>query len=145
MISETKTNSKKGGKLLKEDYNIFEETRVKTENHHLYKWGIVVGIRKDLQISQQVTHSHPALTGRVVAIDIVLGTSNGRGFIHHFIETYAPWNSGGTDSDFWTQITHICRQSSHSWTLAGDVNTMVSTFECPSGGQDAISTISLSV
>ena len=137
VISETKTNSKMGSKLLKEDYNIFEETGVKTENHHLYKWGIVVGVRKDLQVSQQVPLSHPALNGRVIAIDVVLGTSNGQGFIHRFIGTYAPWNPGGTDSDFWTQVTCACRQSPHSWTLAGDVNATISTLERPSGGQDA--------
>ena len=137
VISETKTNSKMGSKLLREDYNIFEETGVKTENHHLYKWGIVVGVRKDLQVSQQVPLSHPALNGRVIAIDVVLGTSNGQGFIHRFIGTYAPWNPGGTDSDFWTQVTCACQQSPHSWTLAGDVNTTISTLERPSGGQDA--------
>jgi hypothetical protein len=63
VISETKTNSKMGGKLLKDDYNIFEGTRVKTDNHHLYKWGIVVSVHKDLQISQQITLTHFALTG----------------------------------------------------------------------------------
>src|SRR6202453_4353367 len=74
VISETKTNSKMGGKLPRDDYNIFEETGVKTNNHHLYKWGIVVGVRKDLQISQQIILSHPALTGRAIAIDLVLVT-----------------------------------------------------------------------
>ena len=52
VISKTKTNSKMGGKLLRDDYNIFEETGVKTKNHHLYKWGIMVGVHKDLQILQ---------------------------------------------------------------------------------------------
>ena len=47
-ISKMKTNSKMGNKLLKDDYNIFKKTGVKTDNHHLYKWGIVVGIQKDL-------------------------------------------------------------------------------------------------
>ena len=137
VISETKTNSNMGSKLLKNDYNIFEETGVKTDNHHLYKWGIVVGVRKDLQISQKIPLSHSALAGRAIAIDIVLGTSNGRGFIHRFIGTYAPWNPGGTDNEFWPQITSICRQSPYSWTLAGDVNATVSVLERPSGGQDA--------
>jgi hypothetical protein len=137
VISETKTNSKMGGKLPRDDYNIFEETGVKTDNHHLYKWGIVVGVRKDLQISQQVTLSHSALTGRTIAIDLVLGTEIGKGFIHRFIGTYAPWNPGGADNSFWTQITQICRHSPHSWTLAGDVNATVSALERPTGGLDA--------
>ena len=52
-----------GSKLPRDDYNIFEETGVKTDNHHLYKWGMVVGVCKDLQISQQVPLSCVALTG----------------------------------------------------------------------------------
>jgi hypothetical protein len=137
VISETKTNSNMGSKLLKNDYNIFEETGVKTDNHHLYKWGIVVGIRKDLQISQKIQLSHSALTGRVIAIDIILGTSNGWGFIHCFIGTYTLWNPGGTDNEFWSEITFICHQSPYSWTLACDVNTIVFTLEHHLGGQDA--------
>ena len=82
VISETKTNLEMGSKLPKDGYNIFEETGVKTNNHHLYKWGIVVGVRKDLQISQQITLSHSVLMGRAIAIDFVLGTSQGHGFIH---------------------------------------------------------------
>ena len=52
VISETKTNSRMGNKLPIRDYNIFEETGVKTKNHHLYKWGLIIRIRKDLQIAQ---------------------------------------------------------------------------------------------
>ena len=63
IISNMKTNSKMGGKLPRDDYNIFEGTGVKTDNYHLYKWGIMVGVCKDLQISQQVPLSHMALTG----------------------------------------------------------------------------------
>ena len=137
VISETKTNSRMGSKLPTRDYNIFEETAVKTDNHHLYKWGMVVGIRKDLQIAQRVFLSHSALLGRVIAVDFVLGTSHGRGFVHRFIGAYAPWNPGGSDSEFWNQVSNICLQSQHSWTLAGDVNATVSTLERASGGQDA--------
>jgi hypothetical protein len=39
VISETKTNSKMGDKLPKSDYNIFEETGVKTDNHHFINGG----------------------------------------------------------------------------------------------------------
>jgi hypothetical protein len=125
-----------GSKLLKDDYDIFEETKVKTDNHHLYKWGIVVGIHKDLQISQQITLTHSALTGQAITIDFVLGMSMGQGFLHCFIGTYAPWNPGGMHNKFWTQITSICQQSPYSWTLAGDVNATVSIFERPNSGQD---------
>jgi len=136
VISKTKTNSRMGSKLPIHDYNIFEETGVKTDNHHLYKWGVIVRIQKDLQIVQQVSLSHPALLGRVIAIDLVLSTSQGHGFVHRFIGTYAPWNLGGSDNDFWSQVSNICLQSQYSWTLAGDVNTTVSILEHASGGLD---------
>ena len=70
-----------GSKLPIRDYNIFEETGVKTDNHHLYKWGVIVGVRKDLQIVQQISLSHPALRGRTIAIDLVLSTSQGHGLV----------------------------------------------------------------
>ena len=136
VISKTKTNSKMGGKLPRDNYNMFEETGVKTDNHHLYEWGIMVSVHKDLQILQQVPLSHVAITGQTIAIDLVIETLTGKGFIHHFIGMYTPWNPGGTDNGFWTQLTQICQQSPHSWMLAGNVNTTVSTFELPTGGQD---------
>lgn len=61
VISEIKTNLKMDGKLPKDAYNIFEGTSIKTDNHHLYKWGIVVGVQKDLQIVQHIALSHSAL------------------------------------------------------------------------------------
>jgi hypothetical protein len=60
--------------------------------------GIVVGIRKYLQISQQVAISHSALAGQAIAVDFVLGTSSGRGFIHRFVGVYTLWNPGSTIS-----------------------------------------------
>lgn len=44
VISETKTHDKVGKKLDTNDYSFVEETGVKMNNHHLYKWGVVVGI-----------------------------------------------------------------------------------------------------
>jgi hypothetical protein len=58
-------------------------------------------------------------------IDIVLGTSSGKGFIHRVIGAYAPWNPGIDDSDFWAQVMMLCRGSQYSWTLAGDLNAIV--------------------
>jgi hypothetical protein len=96
------------------NYNIFEETAVKTDNHHLYKWGVIVGIQKDLQIAQQVSLSHSTLLGKVIVVDFVLGTSHGHGFVHCFIGAYAPWNPGSSDNEFWNQVSNICLQSQHS-------------------------------
>ena len=76
-ISETKTSDKVGNKLRIDDYNFFEETGVKMDNHHLYKWGMVVGIRRDIQVAQRV-QVPKTLEGRVVALDLVIGTNAGK-------------------------------------------------------------------
>ena len=135
---ETMTNSKMGNKLLKDDSNIFEETGVKIKNHHLYKWGIIVGICKDLQISQQIALNHSACKDKWLQLTSSEAPHSVKDLcIHCFIGTYAPWNPGITDNDFWAQVTFICQQSPYSWTLAGNVNAMVLMLEHLTGGQDA--------
>jgi hypothetical protein len=96
-----------------------------------------VGICSDIQVLQPISISQSSLNGCVVIVDIVLGTTAGCGFIHRIIGAYAPWNPSVDDGDFWLQITKICRDSQHSWTLAGDLNATISAIECPSGGSDA--------
>jgi hypothetical protein len=137
-ISETKTSDKVGNKLQTDDYNFFEETGIKMENHHLYKWGIVVGIRKDIQVAQRLQVTK-ALEGRVVALDLVIGTDAGKGFIHRFVGVYAPWNPGleNSETSFWSEVAKICNGAAFSWSMAGDLNATVSTTECASGGVDA--------
>jgi hypothetical protein len=108
VISETKTSAKMGSKLSSIGYNVYEETGIRCMNHHISKWGIIVGIRSDIQIYQPVGITHASLNGRVVAIDIVLGTTTGKGFIHRIIGAYAPWNPGVDDGDCWTQVAKIC-------------------------------------
>ena len=73
----------------------------------------------------------------MIAIDLVLGTANGRGFIHRLVGAYAPWNPGGDEGGFWSKITDIANDASYSWTLAGDVNATVASLECTGGGLDA--------
>jgi len=138
VISETKTYDKVGKNLPTHEYNFFEETGIKMDNHHLYKWGVVVGVRKDIQVAQRVKIPS-SLNGRVVAVDLVLGTNKGKGFLHRFIGTYAPWNPGADDGrvNFWTEVTKICNDSAFSWSLAGDLNATVSNTERMSGGLDA--------
>jgi hypothetical protein len=139
VVSETKTNSKLSSTLPYQDYNIFEESGIKTTNHHIYKWGIIVGIRKDLQVSQRLAIANKALQGRIIVVDVVLATNRGKGFLHRIIGCYAPWNPGGDDltKRFWPELTNICQHSSSSWTMAGDFNATVSTLETASGGAEA--------
>jgi hypothetical protein len=111
-ISETKTSDKVGNKLQTDEYNFFEETGIKMENHHLYKWGVVVGVRKDIQVAQRV-QLNKTLEGRVVALDLVIGTNAGRGFIHRFVGVYAPWNPGpdNNEAGFWNEVAKVCNEA----------------------------------
>ncbi|KDR73908.1 hypothetical protein GALMADRAFT_71607 [Galerina marginata CBS 339.88] len=63
---------------------------------------------------------------------------NANGF-HRLIAAYAPWNPGdeGDTSDFWKDMTSLCRSTTTSWTLAGDLNATISLFERRSGGVEA--------
>jgi hypothetical protein len=72
-----------------------------------------------------------------VVVDIILGTTAGKGFVHRTIGTYAPWNPSVDDGDFWMQMAKVCQSSQHSWTLAGDLNATISSVEWPSGGNNA--------
>ncbi|KAJ7854791.1 hypothetical protein B0H13DRAFT_1642207 [Mycena leptocephala] len=132
VLSESKTNSRTS-QTLPDDYNIFEEPGVRADNHHLYKWGVIVGIRKSLQVAQRVAVTDAALRGRVVAVDIVLPTNDGRGFLHRFIGAYAPWDPGSPDGRlFWSALTTFVKNTNSSWTIAGDLNVTVAAIERPS-------------
>jgi hypothetical protein len=137
VISETKTSLKMGSKLSSLGYNVYEETGVQCTNHHISKWGIILGIQNNIQVSQPINVSDTSLSGWVVAVDVILGTTTGKGFTHRIIGAYAPWNPGVDNGDFWTQIAKVCRSSQYSWTLAGDLNATISSVERPSGGNDA--------
>jgi hypothetical protein len=45
VLNETKTNTKTGPNLPNDEYAIFEEPGVQATGHHIYKWGVVLGIR----------------------------------------------------------------------------------------------------
>jgi hypothetical protein len=139
VLGETKTKSKLKDSLPSEDYDIYEEPGEQDESHHPVKWGIVVGVRKDIQIAQRLEIKHKSLKGRVIALDLVLPTSDGRCFPHRFVGVYAPWNPGdeGVSRSFWHDMTDICRSTPHAWTIAGDLNATVSRIEKASGGADA--------
>ncbi|KAJ7788248.1 hypothetical protein B0H14DRAFT_3577343 [Mycena olivaceomarginata] len=138
VLSESKTNSKTGPNLPNGDYNIFEEPGVQSDNFHTYKWGVAVGMRKNLQIAQRVAINSTSLRGRVVAVDIVLPTTTGQGFVHRMIGAYAPWDPGAANTrDFWPDLTALVNSTTTSWSIAGDLNTTVSASEHASGGANA--------
>jgi hypothetical protein len=139
VVNETKTKSKLGGSLPFSDYDIYEEPGECAEGHHIFKWGVIVGVRKDIQVAQRLEITQRALKGRVIALDIILTTPDGRCFRHRFIGAYAPWNPGGSGdvSLFWRDMTSLCQSTTSSWTMAGDFNATIASFERLSGGADA--------
>ena len=130
-------SSKMSSHLLTPEYNVYEETGIHCTNHHICKWGVIVGIQKDIQVSQHLSLSHPSLNGRLVTVDIILGTSSSKAFVHRFIGAYTPWNPSTDDGDFWTQVAKICNDLQNSSSLTGDLNSAISAVEHPSGGTDA--------
>jgi hypothetical protein len=139
VVNETKTRSKISKTLPFHDYDIYEESGEPADNHHIFKWGVVVGVRKDIQVAQRVEITQRSLKGRVVAIDIILPTLDGGCFGHRIIGAYAPWNPGGAGNVrlFWDDVAQLCLSSPTSWTMAGDFNATISSLERASGGADA--------
>ena len=83
--------------------------------------------------------NHPALIGRLVAVDIVIPMDSGHRFIHHIIAVYAPWDVDDTTetASFWTEASKFCAGTPNSWMLLGDLNATVTQAEQKSGGTDA--------
>ena len=138
VITETKTNSARSQKL-SNDYQYFEEHGIPVSGHHLYKWGVILGIKKGITVSQRVPISHRSLVGRLIAVDIVIPLDSGSGFIHRVIAAYAPWDvtDSSDTANFWADATKVCNTAPHSWTLLGDLNATVTQAERKSGGTDA--------
>ena len=135
---ETKTNSrtKLSRSILGEHYNFYDEPGQPDSRRDHFKWGVVVGVRKDIQVSQRLEVKDLALAGRIIALDLVLPTRDGRCYSHRFIGTYVPWNPGMDDLSraFWPSLTSLCQTSEVPWTIAGDLNATVASFERKTGG-----------
>ena len=129
VISELKSKTSTMDKLLTSDYNIFEEKSEPTTG--TWKWGLTVGVRKDIQVGQRLQITEAALKARLIGLDLLLPSSDGGGFTHRVFGVYAPWNPGGEGltSQFWPKVTELCNASPHSWTLLGDLNATVSPAE----------------
>lgn len=82
VISETKTQAKLSNSLPFHEYEIFEKAAQPSTNFHTFKWGVILGIQKDIQIVQHITAKQQSLKGRMAAVDVVLQTLNGRAFTH---------------------------------------------------------------
>lgn len=90
VITETKTNASCSTKMAYTEYQFFEERGIPVTGHHLYKWGLILGIKKGISVSQRLPITHPALKARMIAVDIVIPLESGLGFTHRIIAAYAP-------------------------------------------------------
>lgn len=89
VIGETKTQSKLSKSLPYLDYDIYEEPGERCDGHHIFKWGLVMGIRKDVQIVQRIALTQNSFKGRVIVLDVVLPSSIGNHSTHRMIGAYA--------------------------------------------------------
>ncbi|KAF8227120.1 hypothetical protein L208DRAFT_1298367 [Tricholoma matsutake] len=116
---ETKTHSNAASNLLISNYEIFEEKAVP-----LAKWGIILGIRRDLQIP---------LKGHVICVDVIVPSlsSTSSSSIYHVFLVYAPCDPGADDlsHNFWPCLMDVVQGLKMSWSLFGDFNTTVSASE----------------
>jgi hypothetical protein len=139
VITETKTNSACATKMATNRYQFFEERGSPVTGFHTYKWGVILGIKNGITVAQRLPITHPALSGRLIAVDVVIPLDSGLGFTHRIIAAYAPWNVTDTSETaaFWSEAAKLCNSTPHSWTLLGDLNATVAQAERKSGGSDA--------
>ncbi|KAJ7637444.1 hypothetical protein B0H17DRAFT_1217100 [Mycena rosella] len=104
----------------------------KSDNHHLFKSGVVVGIRKNIQVAQHVSVTDSKLRGRVVAVDTIVPTTSSGGFTIRVFGVYAPWDPGSDEArTFWPALTTLVNSTTTPWTIAGDLNVTISAMNAP--------------
>ena len=110
VISELKSKTSVVGKMPGDAYNILKEKSEPTDG--TWKWGLLIGIRKDIQIAQWIQITERMLKARVIAVDILLPSTDGRGFAHRIFGVYAPWDPG-LKTAFWERMTNLCNNCPH--------------------------------
>ncbi|KAG2348418.1 DNase I-like protein, partial [Suillus weaverae] len=139
VINETKSPTPAVSRVCAHGYNTFENPGVHTAGSPAHgKWGVILGVCNTIHAQHVDTFFDSSLTGRVVAVDLVIPTAHG-GFPHRLIGVYVPWDPGMTagpdphsSSAFWMSITQLCRHSPYSWSLIGDCNVTLNIGETSS-------------
>ncbi|KAK1229491.1 hypothetical protein PQX77_007441 [Marasmius sp. AFHP31] len=131
VVCETKSSHTLQSQVCIKGYKVFESTGRKV-NRKQVKWGVAIGVNTSLQGTMVPVHD--SLAGRVVAVDVIIPTDNGRGFRHRLIGLYAPYDPGIADAlqtlrSFWGSVREICTTASHSWSIIGDFNATLSNME----------------
>ncbi|KAG2337078.1 hypothetical protein BDR05DRAFT_952885 [Suillus weaverae] len=139
VINETKSPTPVVSHVCAHGYNTFENPGMHTAGSPAHgKWGVILGVSNTIHAQHVDTSFDSSLTGRVVAVELVIPTAHG-GFPHRLISVYAPWDPGMTagpdphsSSVFWTSITQLCQHSPYSWSLIGDCNVTLNISETSS-------------
>jgi hypothetical protein len=130
VIQETQSTQEVALRLHLPGYDFHKNPGQPTSSHTKAKWGVIVAARRHLFNVEWVSLPS-SLAGRVVALDVTIPLTSGKGFTHRFMGIYAPWDPGTTDSGnnhFWPVLTELCLSTRTSWSLAGDCNaTLFST------------------
>ena len=118
-LSETKTRTNAASNLQVSNYEVFEEKAVPCASPStLAKWGIILGVRKDVQIVARVPLNLEPLKGRVVCVDVVVSSlsSSSTSFIHRVFAVYAPCDPGADNLslNFWPCLTDMVQDTKTS-------------------------------
>ncbi|PFH44604.1 hypothetical protein AMATHDRAFT_11387 [Amanita thiersii Skay4041] len=118
------------------DYEMFESPAIPLEHPSYYKWGLLLGIHKCFQaISVPLP---PSLNAHVVAMDIIIPSTDNVGFQHCLFGIYAPWSYPLQDDPslspwvFWNELQQICNNTHSSWSIIGKFNAVLLASESTS-------------
>ena len=135
VIGEMKSVHCVSARLTMSDYDFHENPGLPVAGTcNCGKWGVIIGVRRGL-FNIQPVQLHPSLDGCVLALDLIIPTTEGGGFTHHLIGIYAPWDPGNHQSqhnDFWHSLSTLCSSSPFSWSIHGDFNATLSFMESSS-------------
>ncbi|KAG0702051.1 hypothetical protein DFH29DRAFT_789671, partial [Suillus ampliporus] len=121
VINETKSPTPAASRVRAPGYNTYENSGVQTVGSPAHgKWGVILGVSNTIHAQCVDTSFDLSLTGRVVAVDLVIPTTNGAG------------PDPQSSSAFWPSITKLCQQSPYSWSLIGDCNVTLNITETSS-------------
>jgi hypothetical protein len=133
-LSETKTRTNAASNPQISNYEVFEKKAIPCAAPScLAKWGIILDVQKDLQIVARVPLNHELLKGQVVCVDVVVPSlsSSSTSFIHRVFAVYAPCDPSADDLslNFWPCLMNMVQESKTSWSIFGDLNATIASFE----------------
>ncbi|KAG6817141.1 hypothetical protein H0H93_007458, partial [Arthromyces matolae] len=135
VLQETKSSIPASKQLYLPQYQLFDSPGRSTGHRNQGKWGVIMGIRKNLCTISKVSTPNN-LSGRAIVADMLLPTASGTATPHRLIGLYAPWEPGGEEGDavntFWTTVIELCLDAPAGFTIIGDLNVVIAAIETSS-------------